>query len=244
MALIETDGLVLKSYNLAEADKIIVFLTKDHGVIRGVAKGAKRLKSRFGSSLEPFSCVRVTYFQKVSVELVSIQKVELLRSSFTQASDPEFLRKFSYFSDLLVSMLPPHDPSELLFRMFGACLATALPEPRSYTAVGVYFELWLLRLAGYLPDWSRCNRCGRQFEPAVELVLGPDFHITCAKCAHRRADLTISSGERELAAMALVLSPREFYLESSAREEELKGLSVTFKRMISQTIGRDIQSNL
>ena len=61
MALIETESIILKSYNLAEADKIVVFLSEDHGMIRGVAKGAKRLKSKFGSGLEPFSIVRITY---------------------------------------------------------------------------------------------------------------------------------------------------------------------------------------
>ena len=243
MALVETEGLVLKSYNLAEADKIVVFLTKDHGVVRGVAKGAKRLKSKFGSGLEPFSTVQVTYFQKDSVELVSIQKVELVRSSFREASDPEFLRKFSYFSDLLVSMLPPHDPSELLYRMFGACLVTAFPEPRAYTAVGVYFELWLLRLAGYLPDWSRCHRCGGALEQQGDLPVSPDFHINCGDCARTRSGFIVSGGERELAAMALVLSPNDFYLASGTREIELKGLSATFKRMISKAIGREVQAS-
>ena len=54
MSLIETESIILRSYNLAEADKIVVLLTRDHGVVRGVAKGAKRLKSKFGSGLEPF----------------------------------------------------------------------------------------------------------------------------------------------------------------------------------------------
>src|SRR5215210_4666597 len=103
MALVETESLVLKSYNLAEADKIVVLLSKDHGVIRGVAKGAKRLKSKFGSGLEPFSVVHCTYFQKDAVELVSLQRIELIRSNFEAASNPEFLKKFSYLSDLLIS---------------------------------------------------------------------------------------------------------------------------------------------
>ena len=62
MALIETEALVLKSYALGEADKIIVCLTRTEGLIRGVAKGAKRLKSRFGSSLEPFTVIDLDYF--------------------------------------------------------------------------------------------------------------------------------------------------------------------------------------
>src|SRR3954453_9040188 len=104
MPLIETESIVLKSYNLAEADRIVVLLTHDHGVVRGVAKGAKRLKSRFGSGLEPFSEVRATYFQKENIELVSLQSSELIRSNFEMASEPDFLQKFSYLSDLLISL--------------------------------------------------------------------------------------------------------------------------------------------
>src|SRR5438552_17615470 len=99
MPLIETESLVIKTYNLAEADRIVVFLTRDHGVIRGVAKGAKRLKSKFGSGLEPFSVVRLSYFQKDAVELALIQRAELLPSYFATANDPDFLQNISYVGD-------------------------------------------------------------------------------------------------------------------------------------------------
>ncbi len=75
MGLVETEGLILKSYSLAEADKIVILLTKNEGIIRGVAKGANRLKSRFGGGLEPFSIVRINYFQKEERELVSISQI-------------------------------------------------------------------------------------------------------------------------------------------------------------------------
>ncbi len=88
MGLVETEGLIFKSYSLAEADKIIVFLTQNEGLIRGVAKGAKRLKSRFGGSLEPFTVVNISYFQKEERELVSIRQIELVKSYFENASEP------------------------------------------------------------------------------------------------------------------------------------------------------------
>src|SRR6476646_6680033 len=109
MPLVETEGVILKTYNLAEADKIVLLLTRDHGIVRGVAKGAKRLKSRFGSGLEPFSEIRATYFQKENIELVSFQRTDLIRSNFAVAADPAFLQKFSYLADLLISVQPPHD---------------------------------------------------------------------------------------------------------------------------------------
>ena len=120
MPLIETESLVLKTYNLAEADKIVLLFTRDQGIVRGVAKGAKRLKSRFGSGLEPLSVVRATYFQKEVLELVSIQSIELLESNFSAASEPEFLEKFAYLIDILVGSVPPHDPNETLYRMVRA----------------------------------------------------------------------------------------------------------------------------
>src|SRR5436190_376926 len=99
MALVETESLILKSYSLAEADKIIVCLTQSQGVVRGVAKGAKRLKSRFGGGLEPFTIVDLTFYQKEERELVSISGIDVKRSFFEEASDPNFLQKFSYLID-------------------------------------------------------------------------------------------------------------------------------------------------
>ena len=92
MGLIETEGIILKTYSLAEADKIVVLLTQSQGLVRGVAKGAKRLKSRFGGGLEPFSVISLTYFQKEERELVSISHVELIQSYFESASNPSFLQ--------------------------------------------------------------------------------------------------------------------------------------------------------
>ncbi len=78
MGLVETEGLILKTYSFAEADKIVVLLTQNEGLVRGVAKGAKRLKSKFGGGLEPFSIVQISYFQKEERELVSVRQLELV----------------------------------------------------------------------------------------------------------------------------------------------------------------------
>src|SRR5258708_23308801 len=130
MPLVETESVVIKSYNLAEADRIVVLLTHDQGVVRGVAKGAKRLKSKFGSGLEPFSIVRAEYFQKDAVELVSIQRIDLVQSNFTAASNPDFLQKFSDVGDLLITMSPPHDPNEKRYPMVKAFVRPAPATPR------------------------------------------------------------------------------------------------------------------
>ncbi|MEO7539776.1 MAG: DNA repair protein RecO [Pyrinomonadaceae bacterium] len=244
MSLIETESVVLKSYNLAEADRIVVFLTQDHGVVRGVAKGAKRLKSKFGSSLEPFSIVRMTYFEKESQELVSIDRAEIVRSNFSSASDPEFLQKFSYLGDLLISVSPPHDPNETLYRMAKACLDTASADHSSLESTGVYFELWLMKLAGYLPDWSSCDRCRRIFADNEDAPVLTNFHFICSSC-RRSTSLRVMPGvNRPLAASALKLSPSSFAKASSGRAEELKDLSKMLKQLIASSLGREVAAEM
>lgn len=239
MPLIETESLVIKTYNLAEADRIVVFLTREHGMVRGVAKGAKRLKSRFGSSLEPFSIVKLEYFQKETLELVSIQKIELIESNFAAASNPEFLQKFSYLSDLLVAFSPPHDPNETLYRMVKACIETAATEANSLLSVGVYFELWLLRLAGYLPDWSKCDECAKAFDEIEETSIRTNYRLMCSRCA-RASGRTIDISTRLIARNAQKLSPGEFAQSTQENTYDLERLSSILKQIISQSLGREV----
>ena len=74
MGIVETQAVVIQTFKLADADKIAVCMTEKSGLIRGVAHGARRLKSKFGASLEPFTLIRLTYFEKESRELVTIKE--------------------------------------------------------------------------------------------------------------------------------------------------------------------------
>ena len=240
MSLIETESLVVKSYNLAEADRIVVFLTHEHGIVRGVAKGAKRLKSRFGGGLEPYSIVKLTYFQKEAVELVSIRQLDLVESYFAAAAQPAFLQKFSYLSELLLAVNPPHDPNRDLYRMFKACLETAAEQPESLNSVGLYFELWLLRLGGYLPDWSKCNICKLPIGSQDQADLQSTFHLICSNCRRTSGNVAVSLRHRQLYSAAQRLSPSGFVDFAEDYQNEVAAVSQVLRRVISQVIGRDV----
>lgn len=240
MGLIETESLVLKSYNLAEADRIVLFLTSDHGLVRGVAKGAKRLKSKFGSALEPFSIVKLTYFQKESVELVSIQNVELFQSYFELSADPLFLQKFAYLGDLLTSITPPDDPNHDLYRMVKACLDAAAKMPERLDNIGMYFELWLLRLGGYLPDWRTCERCRNEIDSSDAAALQQNFQLICSNCKVPTGATMVTGDMRRLFAEALRLAPINF-AEGSVDSVETAGeISTVLRRILSQASGKNI----
>lgn len=239
MPLFETESLVLKSYNLAESDKIVVLLTREHGVVRGVAKGAKRLKSKFGSALEPFSVILAEYFQKDSSELVAIQKADLITSNFRAAGNPEFLQKFSYLVEVLIAFSPPHDPNDTLYRMVRACIETGAADEASLASTGVYFELWLLRLAGYLPDWSRCDRCGREFREVEKAGVRENFHLVCIACSRASANRMMGGSGRVIAAAARRLPPDEFAAFCTGSHSDLDELSEVLKALISRSMGRE-----
>jgi DNA repair protein RecO (recombination protein O) len=239
MGLVETEGLILKSYSLAEADKIVVFLSQNQGLVRGVAKGAKRLKSKFGGSLEPFSIVQITYFQKEERELVSISQIELVKSYFENAADPEFFQKFAYISELLTEFAPPHDPNERLYRMIKKCLETAAENPQSLESVVLYFELWLLRLCGYLPDWSYCENCGREFGGAEKSNLQISFQLLCQQCSATKSKFAVSPEKREIFNAAQKIAPDKFVNFTKDKLASVKDVSAILRRIISGILGKD-----
>src|ERR687896_573897 len=144
MPLHTTDAFVLRTYSLAEADKICVFITKDMGKMRGVAHGARKMKSRFGSALEPFTEVALTFFQKEGRELVSISNCEITRSHFDSAArDVATASAFSYMAELLSEFIPDNEPNERVYRLIAATLE-AIEGGHELSLVLRYFESWLL----------------------------------------------------------------------------------------------------
>lgn len=240
MALIETEGVILKSYSLAEADKIVIFLTQEQGLIRGVAKGAKRLKSKFGGSLEPFTIVHLSYNQKEERELVSIRQIDLLKSYFEKAAEPVFLQKFSYLADLLIEFSPPNDPNQRLYRMTKVCLEASEINLQILESITLYFELWLLRLGGYLPDWESCNVCKRKLETIEAASIQINFQLLCNLCRKTRNNLMVSGKEREIFNAAQKLSPERFIEFSKGYNSEIKDISTILKKIISNILGKEV----
>lgn len=186
MAIFETEALVLRSYNLAEADKIVVCLSRSSGLIRGVAKGCRKLKNRFGASLEPFTLINLTYYEKEHQELVSFRQTEILRSRFNLSGNASILTGFAYMGDLLVDFSPPHQANDNLYRMALACFEAAAQSPDDLESILRYFEVWLLKIEGFLPDLKACASCQRAFSGEEMIYFGTDLLFRCSQCSSGR----------------------------------------------------------
>ena len=161
MPLYTADALVLRTYKLAEADRIVVFLTRDRGKKRGVAPHARRPRSRFTGALEPLTEVRVAYFETGAAGTGQPElRGNRPRSPLATAS-PESLAYSHYFAELIDAWAADADPDERLFRL-GCSVLDALATGATADALARYFECWLLRLQGvYPPDLSLSQRRAR-----------------------------------------------------------------------------------
>jgi DNA repair protein RecO (recombination protein O) len=192
------EALILRTYALGESDRIVVFLTRDRGKRRGVAKNARQSRRRFGGALEPMTYGRVGYVERERRELVFVNYVEPIRSPLA-AADGEALGYVGYFAELIDEWAPDGDPNETLFRL-GASMVDALAAGVPVEPLARYFEFWLLRLQGvYQPD-PRASYEARAFLQAARTC--SPFALT-TESASPKALRELESSHRAMMALHL-----------------------------------------
>jgi len=181
MPLYTTDALILRTYQLGEADRIVVFLTSDRGKKRGVANGARRLRSRFVGGLEPLTLARLAYVERERRSLVRLRYVEPVRSPL-MAKDGDVLGHVEYFAELIDECAPEADPNTTLYRL-GAAVVNSLVDACPLEQLVRYVEYWVLRLQGVYPSLISCNRCGTGNLTGGGRIDPVGGGFTCAGCA-------------------------------------------------------------
>ncbi|MEM9555932.1 MAG: DNA repair protein RecO [Acidobacteriota bacterium] len=195
MQLFDAPALVLDVIDLQERDRIVVFLTAEHGTKRGVARGARTKFSRFAGQLLPLAKVRVTWAEKPGRELVRISDVQTLRPAAPIQEQLESLLLGSYLAEHMVELVHENDPSSAWFRLLDSSIE-ALLEGIDPMLVGRYFEVWALRLSGVLPVPRDCPLCGQGFEErGGAALLESEGAVVCAACAAGQRHLAVGAGE-------------------------------------------------
>src|SRR5262245_24232389 len=117
MPIVSTEGFVLRSYKLGENDKIVVFYTRDFGKIRLVAKGARKLKNRFGAALEVFAHVRIIFHEKENRDLLILDRAEILYSPFEKQTRLRTSYYLFYFAELVHEFYPDREKNTAGYRI-------------------------------------------------------------------------------------------------------------------------------
>ncbi|HEX2833042.1 MAG TPA: DNA repair protein RecO [Thermoanaerobaculia bacterium] len=185
MKIERTEAIILHTFPARERDKMVIFLTPDHGKRKGWAYGARAIRSRFGAALEPLAKVRIGYAEREQDEVVRIESVDLVRSLFPAQQQLASSVAATYIAELVDTFAPANDPAELLYRLLDKS-SEALLERHPPLTVVAYAEIWTLRLAGIFPSTRACMQCGE----SIGRPLRFDDRLqgfVCEHCATRDA---------------------------------------------------------
>lgn len=200
MALKESEAIVLRTYPLRESDLLVTLFTRLEGKVRGVARAAKKSRKRFGGSLEPLTYVKVAYDDRERNELARLDSCEVLESPL--ASEVSYPRAVAlgHLAELLDELLPDREPNDAVFRLALSVLAQL--RGKDYWLPITYFDLWMARLMGYLPELTECLNCGRSLNGSRAFYHALADGLMCPE--HKRlASSEMSAESRKLAAQML-----------------------------------------
>lgn len=236
MALRESEAIVLRTYPLREADLLVTLFTRAEGKIRGVARSAKKSKRRFGGALEPLTYVRAFYDVRERQDLVRLDACEVLQSPL--ASEVSYPRAVAlgHIAELLDEFLPDHESNDAIFRLTLSVLH-ALTGPEIWLPIS-YFELWLTRLVGFLPELTECIVCGRNLNGSRAFFHALADGLMCID-DKRLASSEISSESRALAAQ-MFRAP----LENFAGEPWPKAQAADLRKFLIQILQRHLEKKL
>jgi DNA repair protein RecO (recombination protein O) len=178
-----SDGAyVLGTRELGEADLIVTLLAEHAGRIRGVAASARRSRRRFGGALEPLSRVRASWVEREGRELHRIEALDLERSYAAMQALPERQAACAVICEIAGLIAHENEPEERSFRLTGA-VAGALEDGLDPWVAVRYFEYWIARLHGLLPEAGACGRCGKELHAGEASFAAPPDGVLCKACA-------------------------------------------------------------
>ena len=177
-----TEAIVLRLLDYGESDRIVTFCTTGYGKVRGIAKGAKRSRKRFANALEPFCLSQLLFTRRGLDSLAMIDSSEVVSHFPRIRADLEKTLRASYLIDLTDQFLPEEKKNEAVFELLHAFLRLIEEHPPTESLLR-FFEIRLLKLAGYDPVLDRCLLCRTPVgSETTYRFAAADGGLTCFSC--------------------------------------------------------------
>lgn len=234
--LYRVSGVVLRHRDLGEADRLVRLLTRERGKLSVVAKGAKRPKSKLASAVQPFTQSRLQIAVGRSLDIIT--QAQLVDSHYALRTDLTRLAYANHLSELVDAFLEEGQRSARVYDLhLGALRRLAAGEPLDLVARA--FELVLLSLLGFGPQWETCASCGRAAAEDAA-ALSPTMGILCTRC--RAADPSARALSTEGARLAQALSDRRRSAPPSASASVRRQLEQAMCGLLEFHLARPLRS--
>jgi DNA repair protein RecO (recombination protein O) len=197
--IVRSEAICLRVRDYHESSKLVTFFTVEQGEVSCLAKGARRLRSKFGAALDLFAQSRIIYYSHETRTLLTLSDAELVHSFSGLALRPERFLAAEQMAEFALRVIQPHDPSPQLYRLLlsylsilESCPLTAPPDsssvnrqsPSPYPALVCSFLLKAASFLGFRPELRRCLICRRPIESQRPAYFEPGRGgIICPRCA-------------------------------------------------------------
>jgi DNA repair protein RecO (recombination protein O) len=183
MALVKDEAIILSTRLFGESDKIVRFFTLASGKLSGIAKGAKKSQKRFMNTLEPFTQVRIEYFEKPTSSLVRIENADLGESNSGLEVSLKKVCVASFFTEFVDKLTKEKQRNEPLFHALKKILDSLKLVEFTVTDI-LYYELQMLRHLGYMLNLASCVHCGKALPDMEKLYFSKERGGTlCPGCS-------------------------------------------------------------
>ncbi len=195
-----TEGIVLRTTPFGEADLFVTYLTKDYGIVKTFAKSPRKTKSRFGSSLEPLTLSRISFWGKEDSPLPRLTQSDIIYNFNDIRSSIKCFLKVSEIIELTLIFMPERDACRKVYSLLTKTLRS-FEDDCGKALLLLYFKVKFLEIAGFLPKLDNCGRCGDR----SDTFFVSHGTVLCEKCSKSyETSLKIRAGVRNLYSHLLV----------------------------------------
>ncbi len=235
MPLKESEAIVLRTYPFRESDMLVTLFTRLEGKVRGVARAAKKSRRRFGGALEPLTYIKAAYEDRERQELARLDSCEVLESPLTSEVSYPRAVALGHVAELLDELLPDREANDAVFRLALSVLSQ-LRGKELWLPI-TYFDLWMARLMGYLPELSECLACGRGLNGSRAFFHALADGLMCPD--HKRLASSERSPESRKLAAQMLRAPL-----STIGASSLQKSGTDLRKFLLQTLERHIEKKL
>lgn len=232
MALYRANGVVLRTYKLGEADRIIILFTRGHGKVRAVAKGVRRTRSKFGSRLEPGCVASLQLYEGRNLDVITQVETEQLHPNLR--TDIDRFGRATVLLEIVDQVGQEGEPNPALYKLLAGALAEL--DRGGNPLVVPAFAAKVLALEGVAPMLDACVSCG-----STERLVAIEIHEGGVLCHNCRRGEAMSEAARQTLIMVFAGHVRHV-LQTTPPEvsDELEHLA---SRMLEQHLERRLRTS-
>ena len=162
-----TDAVVLKSMKYRDSSKIVTFYSRRFGKVKGIAKGARQMKSKFGAALEPLSAVSLLFYKKEHRELHLISQCDTLKTYRNIHSELDRMAVGLSILELIDQLTHEEEGNDPLYSLLVQSLDELEQAEKHFMNFFLAFELRCASVLGFMPSFDACQVCGKDLDDLV-----------------------------------------------------------------------------